>query len=357
MDDLQYALSQIDLVALIERDLGRPRYKSSSWVMWFCPFHPDKKTPSLAINLEKAFWYCFGCNRSGNALTWLCEFHHMEFHAALLALGLPTQNHGLQKEMKYLSKGGSAIPHKPIHVEIPSAPPETWQSRGIDFLDYSQKQLQKTPEALAYLHEKRLLDDRAIRHFFLGYNPSDVWDSPERWGLSTQDAKRIWLPKGYVIPCFVETTLWYLKIRRVDAEPKYLHVRGGSPAMFGTDTLDGAPLILMTEGEFDCMLAWKLLRDVAGVVTLGSASKKLDLERWGRYLLPAEQIVVALDNDAAGTQGAQKMAGLSAQLYPARIPSLSPNGKDITDYVRDGGELWEWMKHQLELIERYDPNW
>lgn len=127
--------------------------------------------------------------------------------------------------------------------------------------------------------------------------------------------------------------------------------------MFGTDTLDGAPLILMTEGEFDCMLAWKLLRDVAGVVTLGSASKKLDLERWGRYLLPAEQIIVALDNDAAGTQGAQKMAGLSAQLYPARIPSLSPNGKDITDYVRDGGELWEWMKHQLELIERYDPNW
>ena len=26
-----------------------------------------------------------------------------------------------------------------------------------------------------------------------------------------------------------------------------------------------------------------------------------------------------------------------------RIPSLSPSGKDITDYVQAGGDLWEWL--------------
>ncbi len=31
-----------------------------------CPFHGDVN-PSLVVNLEKGNWFCFGCNRSGNA--------------------------------------------------------------------------------------------------------------------------------------------------------------------------------------------------------------------------------------------------------------------------------------------------
>ena len=31
-----------------------------------CPFHEDMN-PSLIVNLEKGTWYCFGCNKSGNA--------------------------------------------------------------------------------------------------------------------------------------------------------------------------------------------------------------------------------------------------------------------------------------------------
>jgi DNA primase len=31
-----------------------------------CPFHEDMN-PSLIVNLEKGNWYCFGCNKSGNA--------------------------------------------------------------------------------------------------------------------------------------------------------------------------------------------------------------------------------------------------------------------------------------------------
>ncbi len=357
MDDLHYMLSQIDLVALIEKDLGRPRQKSGRWVMWLCPFHQDKKTPSLAVNQEQSFWHCFGCNRNGNALSWMCEYHHMQVQEALIALGISNATEIFPGDMKHIARKLSPAAKRPVHKVSPPSPSEVWQKRGLAFLEYSQKQLWQAPKAVAYLHEKRLLEDHTIRHFQLGYNPSEIWDVPGRWGFSKEDAKQIWLPKGFVIPCFVDQELWYLKIRRVDGEPKYLHVRGSAPAMFGTDSLKGAPLILLTEGEFDCMLAWQLLRDVAGVATLGSASKKLDLERWGRYLLPAEQIIVALDNDAAGTQGAQNLAGLSAQLHPVRIPSLSPNGKDVTDYVRDGGDLWEWLIFHLEAIERADPWW
>ncbi len=357
MNDLQNALSQIDLVALIEADLGQPRHKSDRWVMWLCPFHPDKKTPSLAVNLKKGYWHCYGCNRSGNALTWLCAYRKMETKEALNALGLLNQNQAAQGYQR-VRKFTATAPKKPISNDVlPPEPTETWQKRGLAFLEYSQKQLWQTPGAILYLREKRLLEDYTIRRFRLGYNPADLWDSPERWGFSKTDTKRVWLPKGYVIPCFVEQALWYIKIRRIDGEPKYLHVRGSTPAMFGTDSLGGAPLILLTEGEFDCMLTWQLLRDIAGVATLGSANKKLDLSRWTRYLLPAEEIVAVLDNDSAGKQGAQTLAGLSAQIHPVRIPSLSPSANDITDYVRDGGDLWEWLKHHLAAIENPDPRW
>ena len=230
-------------------------------------------------------------------------------------------------------------------------PSEVWQTRGMAFLEYAISQLWRSSEALTYLRDKRLLDDITIRHFGLGFNPSDIWDKPERWGLSPGDVRRVWLPKGIVIPCFVEKSLWYLKIRQFEREPKYIHVTGSVPALFGADSLWGAPLILLTEGEFDCMLTWKTLRDIAGVATLGSASKKLDLTHWARYLLPAEEIIAVLDTDQAGKAGARYLAGLSSQIYPVSIPSISPSGKDITDFVQAGGDLWEWLKHHLVRIE------
>lgn len=37
-----------------------------------CPFHRDAN-PSLLINLEKGNWYCFGCNKSGDAFQFVKE--------------------------------------------------------------------------------------------------------------------------------------------------------------------------------------------------------------------------------------------------------------------------------------------
>ena len=214
-----------------------------------------------------------------------------------------------------------------------------------------------------------LKERRLSSHLRFGKNEgSHSWNTPLRnygktrrrwltcekngfWMITPSDILAWGITKGFVIPCFIEKSLSYIKIRQIEKEPKYIHIRGSAPALFGTDSLFGAPLILLTEGEFDCMLTWQLLQDVAGVATLGSANKKLDLTSWIRYLLPAEEIIAVLDNDHAGKLGAQNLAGLSAQIHPVRIPSLSPAGKDITDYVQAGGDLWEWLKHHLVRIE------
>ena len=77
----------------------------------------------------------------------------------------------------------------------------------------------------------------------------------------------------------------------------------------------------------------------------------LDLSLWGSYLLPAKAIFVAYDADPSGKKGSLNLAKLSAQIRCIRIPVLNPGDKDITDYVMAGGDLWEWFKYHLGLLE------
>ena len=40
-----------------------------------CPFHDDK-SPSFSVNVEKQFYYCFGCGAGGNVFKFLMEHQH-----------------------------------------------------------------------------------------------------------------------------------------------------------------------------------------------------------------------------------------------------------------------------------------
>lgn len=332
---------ETDLVALIAHDLGQPAQRSGCWIKWFCPFHPDHKTPSLAVNLDSQSWYCFGCQLGGDTVTWMKQYHHLSLKDAFKALG-----------------HSDRFPHTPMNLNLHSAqkhevapPSALWQQRGRAFLQYTTEQIWNNPASLAYLHKERLLNDETIRAFGLGYNPRTIWDLPEHWGLADGKTKRVWLPQGIVIPCVVKGNLWSVKIRQLQGDPKYALVKGSSPALYGADLLAGCSTLLMTEGEFDTLLAWQHLQNIADVATLGSAGKKLAIEQWGQYLLPAQKIIVTLDSDDAGAKGAQSLTKLSAQIHAVRIPSLIPAGKDITDFVQAGGDLLEWLLHHLAQIE------
>lgn len=50
-----------------------------------CPFH-EEKTPSFSVTEEKQIFYCFGCKKGGNVLTFLMELEGYSFYEAVKSL-------------------------------------------------------------------------------------------------------------------------------------------------------------------------------------------------------------------------------------------------------------------------------
>lgn len=70
--DLEAVKRDFPLVDRIEADLGEPKAqkKHPTHRKWLCPFHGDKDTPSLSVDLKKHVFHCFGCGASGSVIDW-----------------------------------------------------------------------------------------------------------------------------------------------------------------------------------------------------------------------------------------------------------------------------------------------
>jgi hypothetical protein len=73
-----------DIVSLVGEYIALR--KSGVHHQGLCPFHKDKKTPSLSVDENKGLWHCFGCQKGGNALQWLQEIEGIPFPDALQRL-------------------------------------------------------------------------------------------------------------------------------------------------------------------------------------------------------------------------------------------------------------------------------
>ena len=76
-------IERTDIVDLI--DTRVPLKKAGRNFQARCPFH-EEKTPSFTVAPDKQFYYCFGCQASGTALTFLMEYDRLEFVEAVETL-------------------------------------------------------------------------------------------------------------------------------------------------------------------------------------------------------------------------------------------------------------------------------
>ena len=76
----------MSLVDLISADVSLKR--TGKEYVGLCPFHPEK-TPSFTVSPQKELYYCFGCQKGGDAISWLREYRGLTYQEAATLVGKP----------------------------------------------------------------------------------------------------------------------------------------------------------------------------------------------------------------------------------------------------------------------------
>jgi DNA primase len=82
-EDVARVRAATDIVALIGEHAALKR-QGTRWV-GLCPFHQEK-SPSFSVNAEAGLYYCFGCQKSGDAISFVRDVEHLDFVEAVRRL-------------------------------------------------------------------------------------------------------------------------------------------------------------------------------------------------------------------------------------------------------------------------------
>lgn len=313
-----------------------------------CPFHSEK-TASFHVDDTKGYYYCFGCQAKGSALTFLREAEGMEFMEAVRFLA---------------EEAGLKIPEStPEQREV-----EDRRERLFDAMEeavsFFRGQLGRNPKIQEYL-AGRGLSQPAIERFEVGYAP-DSWDAlfthlsarnfgPETLleaGLCGKSEKT-----GALYDRFRDRIQFPIRDGRgrcmafggraqdPDATAKYLNspetpifskshslynLRAAREAVRKNETL------VVAEGYMD-VIALSEAGFGAAVAPLGTAITAEQLRMIWRM---SPEPVIALDGDEAGQRAASRLVDMA---MPSLGPTQSlrvcllPEGMDPDDLIRSSG--------------------
>jgi DNA primase len=322
--DTKAVLARVDLLDLIGRDTKLRKVASTRGGEWAgpCPYCRDGDD-RFRVQPAQGLWYCRQCSEKwDDAIAYVRKRDGLGFVEACERLA--------GGSLTTLQSKPQLQPATPAEME-PSA---KWRDTAETIVAEATAALWSDAgeKGLAYLH-KRGLTDETIRRRELGFNPA--------W----RQVGGKWLEKGVVIPWRVGGQLWHLNIRRATNDPKYRALAGGVPFLYGDDTGSRAVCVL-TAGEFDCMLLAQEAGDLVAAASLGSESRHIGGREAAR-LLPFTSVLVAYDRDAAGEDGAGRLAARYGDFRQIRVPT----GKDITEFHQAGGRVRDWIVFELARLE------
>jgi DNA primase len=161
-EDVAQVRAATDIVALIGEHAALKKV-GRRWT-GLCPFHTEKSA-SFSVNAEEGFYYCFGCQASGDAITFVRAMEHLDFVDAV----------------RLLADRAGVVLHEDAEVGKD-------RKRRTDLLDAMERavvwyheRLLRSPDAgpaRDYLRS-RGYDGEVVRQFRLGWAP-DEWDALSR---------------------------------------------------------------------------------------------------------------------------------------------------------------------------------
>ena len=281
---------------------------------------------------KKERYFCRRCEKKGDEIQYLRDFHGLSYAEASHHLGIvsPRRSRVFFREI-----------FQPKKSQMPSA---LWMQKAQEFIEQSHRSLFNTSYAVD-LFLKRGFLPKTMKAYKVGWNPRPLWTNREEWGLSVAETKKLWIPRGLVLPSFHQETKEpiKLKIRRDDWHlddqlPKYVEVSGGMQTFSCYGSFLGKP-VMIVESEFDAILIQQMAGDLVVSMALGGASKRPDIEAH-KLLSQAPCILFCLDVDSAGAVAYQWWR----KIYPRLKLWLPPIGKSPGDAHEKGIDLHEWIK-------------
>lgn len=342
IDDL---LARVDLVDLIDTHV--PLKKTGANYVARCPFHTEK-TPSFSVNRNKQFYHCFGCGVSGNAISFLMDFNHLDFVEAVEDLatfaGLEVPREAFEKPDSG-NKGDLPLLYRTME----------------QVAAFYTEQLNTHPEgkkALGYL-QNRGVSGEVIADYVLGYAPLAWKKLQERF-----DSQRLQTcgllgrnEEGDLYGRFRGRVMFPIRDKRGrvigfggrildDSLPKYLNSPETPLFQKGREVYGLYELlrknskpqrILVVEGYMD-VIALAQFGIHYAVATLGTATSQAHLELLFRF---TGEVVLCFDGDKAGREAAWRaMEPIFPCLRDGRQVRimLLPQNEDPDSLIRKEGE-------------------
>jgi DNA primase len=356
-DFIDSLLSRVDIVELINS--YTPLTKKGTNYTACCPFHGEK-TPSFSVSATKQFYHCFGCGVSGNAITFLREYEHLEFLDAIDELA-----DRLGVDVPKISYKGNSQAYKN-------------KKSLFDLLDiasnyYSQhlqSQLNNSSNTeIANYIKQRDLSPEVIKSYAIGFSPSQQWDLMLR-NLQQHEKNMDTLVETGLVIHNEDKNKYYDRFRnrlmfpirdkrgrtigfggriieKDDKQAKYINspetplFHKGSE-LYGlyelTQALRKIEHIIVVEGYMDVVSLAQ--HGIAyAVATLGTATTTTHLEKLFRT---CSDIIFCFDGDKAGKEAASKamfnLLPLIKPGYQARFMFVD-EGEDPDSLVRKLGKI------------------
>ncbi len=295
-----------------------------------CPY-PDhsEKTPSFSVTPDKGFYYCFGCQKGGDAIKLVTDLKSLPFVEAVTYLA---ERSGIELEFEGGSDADSRAAaernqrRRDIHKALAAA--------TIYYHKYLLKsQSEEADSARKYL-KNRGFESSTIEEFRLGLAPprgnSGFLGAARKLGIERKalDAAGLLSQRGG--ERFAGRVVFPISDRRGrivgfggramgDAQPKYLN-SPETDVFNKRDLLYGFPQVmepirkarsaLVVEGYTDVLMLYQSGIKNA-VATLGTATTPAHLRTLSSY---AESIYVLFDPDAAGEKAIERAAATASEL-------------------------------------------
>jgi DNA primase catalytic core len=325
--------------------------------MLHCFYHEDK-TASLQVNLEKNFYKCHSCGKTGDQIQFIEDFEKLSKHEAI-------------KKAQSLMSSETSIIAKPKSIENKS-------QSDTDFLEntfsYFRTALYCSSPAKEYI-EKRNLDNSILE---IGYNSGQFHHGARKSEELIKQALEVGLlqdkglinnrtkEKGYSIfanKCIAfplknrENKIVSLYFRSIlnKENSKHFYLKNRSGIYPGYPSQETTKLIL-TEAIIDCasLLQIKEIKDNYSLIScFGTNGLNDEILNSIKELPKLEEIIFCFDNDDAGRKAVEKYSEilkeerLTASLKVVELPN---NDVNETLQLHDESIFVELLKNRKNIF-------